>query len=137
MLIESVIVDAYGENEQLSAFCQAFEEEARFPLRATVVGADLDITGVDYDGNEQRGLRARCLRHGQPYEVALLDVVPAGPLTLKTSQLLNAYRRWACADPLPALPVPVRRSRATVTTCVNPSTTSSRAPLPASSPPSP
>ncbi len=107
VLIESVIVDAYGEDEQLSAFCQAFEEEARFPLRATVVGADLDITGVDYDGNEQRGLRARCLRHGRPYEVALLDVVPAGPLTLKTSQLLNAYRRWACADPLPALPVPV------------------------------
>jgi len=41
-LIEGIIVDAYGEDEQLWSFRQAFEEDGRFPFPATVVGAALD-----------------------------------------------------------------------------------------------
>ncbi|MGH7752772.1 MAG: hypothetical protein ACREN5_08145, partial [Gemmatimonadales bacterium] len=101
-LIEEVIVDAYGEDEQLSAFRQAFEEDGRFPFPATVVGAAIDVTTVDYEGDERRGLLALCRRDGKTHRVPLLDVVPAGPLPLATARLLAAYRRWWGAEPLPA-----------------------------------
>ena len=45
-LIEAVTVDAYGEHEQLSSFCQAFEDTARFPFPGRVVGADVEVTAV-------------------------------------------------------------------------------------------
>ena len=103
-LIETT-VDAYGEYEQLSSFCQVFEDEGRFPWRALVVGVELDVTGVDFDGDERRGLVAVCRRDGQPYSVSLLDVSPTGPLTVETRQLVDAYRRWSGAGPLPSSPI--------------------------------
>lgn len=59
-LIDDVTVDAYGAGEQLWSFRQAFDDTARFPFRATVVGADVTVTGVDFDGDERRGLVALC-----------------------------------------------------------------------------
>jgi Calcium binding len=100
-LIEDVIVDAYNDSEQLWSFRQAFEDTLRFPFRATVVGADVTVTQVDFDGDERRGLVARCQRAGESYMVSLIDITPAGPLPLETSQLIDAYRRWAGATALP------------------------------------
>ncbi|MDQ1501572.1 MAG: hypothetical protein QOI86_4912 [Actinomycetota bacterium] len=100
-LIEGIIVDAYGEDEQLSSFRQAFEEDGRFPFPATVVGAALDVTAVDYEGDKRRGLVALCRREGTVHRIPLLDVVPAGPLSLSPARLLASYRRWWGADPLP------------------------------------
>ncbi len=40
-LIEEVIVDAYGPDEQLWAFRQAFEDTAHFPFSGQVVGVDV------------------------------------------------------------------------------------------------
>ncbi|MCA1694102.1 MAG: calcium-binding protein, partial [Actinobacteria bacterium] len=57
-LISEIIVDAYGEHEQLWSFRQAFEDDARFPFRGRVVGAEVDVTEVDFDGDERRGLIA-------------------------------------------------------------------------------
>ncbi|MGH8990635.1 MAG: calcium-binding protein [Acidimicrobiia bacterium] len=68
-LIEEVIVDAYGEDEQLWSFRQVFEEDGRFPFSATMVGAALDVTGVDYEGDERRGLLAQCRRDGKIHRV--------------------------------------------------------------------
>lgn len=103
--IEEIIVDAYGDYEQLWSFRQAFEDNGRFPFRGRVVGVEVDITAVDFDGDERRGLVAVCQRAGERYTVSLLDVAPAGPLLLETRQLLDAYRRWSGADSLvPAEP---------------------------------
>lgn len=102
-LIEEILVDAYGEYEQLSSFCQAFEDEVRFPLRGRVVGVDVEVTKVDFDGDDRRGLVATCLRGGERHRVSLLDVAPSGPLALGTRRLLDAYRRWSGAAPLPAV----------------------------------
>lgn len=99
-LIEEVIVDAYGDYEQLSSFCQAFEDGARFPFRGRVIGVEVDVTAVDFDGDERRGLLAECRRAGESYTVSLLDVTPVGPLSLETRRLLDAYRRWSGAAPL-------------------------------------
>ena len=99
-LIEEILVDAYGDHEQLWSFRQAFEYNARFPFAGRVVGVDVEVTKVDFDGDERRGLLAVCRREGERHSVSLFDVVPAGLLPLETRQLLDAYRRWSGADPL-------------------------------------
>lgn len=99
-LIEEVIVDAYGHYEQLSSFCQVFEDDARFPFRGRVVGVDVDVTAVAFDGDERHGLLANCHRAGEHHTVSLLDVTPVGPLPLETRRLIEAYRRWSGAAPL-------------------------------------
>lgn len=101
-LIDEVIVDAYGEDEQLSAFRQAFEENGRFPVPVSVVGTVVEMIAVDYEGDERRGLLAVCRRDGRTHTMSLLDVVPAGPPPLTTARLLAGYRRWWGAEPFPA-----------------------------------
>lgn len=103
-LIDEVIVDAYGEDEQLGAFQQAFEETARFPVPVSVVGTVVEMIAVEYEGDERRGLEAVCRRDGGTHLVSLVDVVPAGPVSMDTARLLAAYRRWWGAEPLPAGP---------------------------------
>lgn len=93
-VIEEILVDAYGEDEQLWAFRQFFEDEAVFPFPAEVVGSSVEVVGVDYEGEERRGLVARCRRDGGDWTVALLDVVP-GRMTERTAALVAAYRRWS------------------------------------------
>lgn len=100
-LIQEVTVDAYGEDEQLWAFRQAFEDDGRFPFPALVVGTAVDVTAVDYEGDERRGLIALCWRDRKTHLISLLDIEPAGPLPLATARLLAAYRRWWGAEPLP------------------------------------
>lgn len=101
-LIDEVLVDAYGEDEHLWSFRQAFEDHARLPFTGQVVGVDVEVLEVDYDGDERRGLVARCRRAGGAHTVSLLDVSPIGPITLSTRELLDAYRRWSSTEPLPA-----------------------------------
>jgi Calcium binding len=98
-LIAEVLVDAYGEDEQLWSFRQWFEDTATFPFRATVVGAEVEVIHVDYDGDDRRGLVARCTRDGQRQSVSLVDVAPTDSISTDTAALLAAYRRWANPDP--------------------------------------
>ena len=99
-LIEEVIVDAYNEDEQLSAFAQAFVDSARFPFGGLVVGVEVAVVSVDFEGDERRGLIAICRRAGKPYSVSLLDITPAGPMSVETRRLIDAYRRWSHASPM-------------------------------------
>jgi len=100
-LIDEVLVDAYGEDEQLWSFRQAFEDNARLPFAGQVVGVGVEVLEVDYHGDERRGLVARCRRAGGEHTVSLIDVSPVGPLTLSTRELIDTYRRWSGAEPLP------------------------------------
>ena len=99
-LIEEVPADAYNDDEQLSAFAQAFEDNARFPFRKLVIGVEVAVVSVDFEGDERRGLIAICLRAGKPYTVSLLDITPTGPMSVETRRLIDAYRRWSHASPL-------------------------------------
>lgn len=99
-LIEEILVDALGDYEQLCSFCQVFADDARFPFAGRVVGVDVEVMAVDFDGHERRGLLAVCRREGERHVVSLLDVIPVGPLPLRTRQLLDAYGRWSGAGPL-------------------------------------
>ena len=98
-VVEEVLIDACGEDEQLWAFRQFFEDEATFPFPAHVVGSPVEVAAVDYDGDERRGLVAVCRRSRVKQPVSLLDVVPGG-VTARTAALAAAYRRWAGAPEL-------------------------------------
>jgi len=100
-LIEEITVDAYGDDEQLWAFRQAFEDDVALPTDGFVIGEPVSVIAVDYDGNERRGLTVKCRREDRAeYEVALSDVVL--PHASTGARYIAAYRRWLNLDPYPA-----------------------------------
>src|SRR5579884_3546720 len=93
-LIEDITVDCYDEEEQLTGFEAAFDEDATFPCPGTVIGEQVEVLHVGRaDGH--RELIATCQRNSRRYEIALLDIdSDADPAT---TRLIAAYRRWAGA----------------------------------------
>ena len=90
-LIAEITTDSNGDDEALSSFEVAFENDVRFPLSGTVVGEDVQVLSVGVaDG--RRELIATCERAALRYQVALLDVDLTGDAD--ASLLVNAYRRW-------------------------------------------
>jgi hypothetical protein len=99
-LVEEITVDANGEDEQLWAFRQAFEDNVSVPCEATVIGEPVKVMKFDYDGNNRRGLTAMCRRaDGTNYVVAASDLVI--PLSASGGRYLAAYRKWMGLAPLP------------------------------------
>ena len=80
-LIEEITVDAYNDDEKLWAFRQAFEDNVALPLDGFVIGEPVSVIEIDYDGNERRGLAARCRREdGSEHVVAASEVMlPQNP----------------------------------------------------------
>ena len=58
-LLESVLVDAHGDGEQLWALRQAFEDNLNLPADAFVIGEPVSVVAIEFDGNERRGLGGR------------------------------------------------------------------------------
>ena len=110
-MIAEITVDAYGDDEQLWAFRQAFEDDVALPADGFVIGEPVSVIEVDYDGNERRGLTARCRREdGSEYGVAASDVVL--PQASVGARYIAAYRRWLNLNPYPAeTQKPSRRGR--------------------------
>jgi tetratricopeptide (TPR) repeat protein len=100
-LIEEITIDAYGDDEQLWAFRQAFEDKVELPADGFVIGEPVSVIAVDYDGNERRGLTARCRREdGSEYVVSVSDVL--FPQVSEGARHVAAYRRWLNLDPYSA-----------------------------------
>ncbi len=99
-LIEEITVDAYGEDEQLWAFRQAFVDTVALPAEGSVVGEAVLVIAFDYDGNELRGLTAKCrAANGTEHVVAAADVIMAPGS--EGSRYLAAYRKWMGLVPYP------------------------------------
>lgn len=98
-LIAELTLDAYGDDERLWSFHAGLEDRLTFPLDGHVVGHPVQVTRIDYNGNERRGLTARCLSLGSVFEISLADVVfsPA----LEAYRLTAAYRKWLGLEPWP------------------------------------
>jgi hypothetical protein len=116
-LIEEIGADANGEDEKFWAFRQAFENNVSVPCDGFVIGEPVSVLEFDYDGNERRGLTARC-RHsnGSEHVVAALDVVLSGASS--EVRYLAAYRKWMGLDPSPpsaGLPHLARQHKAAAT----------------------
>ncbi len=100
-LIEEITVDTYGDDEQLWAFLQVFEDDVPLPADGFVIGVPVSVLAVDYDGNERRGLTAKCRREdGSEYVVAASEVVL--PRASAGARYMAAYRRWLNLDPYPS-----------------------------------
>jgi hypothetical protein len=99
-LVDGIVVDAYNDDEQLTAFDAVIGDEVTLPADASMVGEPVTVIKIAYDGNERRGLTATCRREdGSEYIVAACDLVfPEGS---KGSDYIAAYRRWLGIDPYP------------------------------------
>ena len=92
-LIESIVVETYGTDEQLAAFLGAFSEEVRVPCPATVPDLPVEVVAFDVEGDERRGLVARCGREAKRAGVVSLADVRFEPGTT-AAWLHAAYRSW-------------------------------------------
>jgi hypothetical protein len=100
-LIDEITTDANGDDEQLWAFRQAFEDNVTVPCDATVIGEPVQVLKFDYDGNSRRGLTAACRgADGRKHIVAASEVVI--PLNVQAGRYLAAYRKWMGIAPFPA-----------------------------------
>ena len=99
-LIEEITVDAYGDDEQLWAFRQVIEDEVSFPCDGFVIGEPVSVVEIDYDGNERRGLTARCRRvDGSEHVMAATEVV--FPRRSSGARFIACYRKWLGIEPFP------------------------------------
>jgi tetratricopeptide (TPR) repeat protein len=99
-LIAEITLDAYGEQEQLWAFRQALEDSVALPAEGFVVGEPVVVVGFEYDGNERRGMTAKCRRaDGREYLVTAADVTMTRGA--EPSRCLAAYRKWIGLPPYP------------------------------------
>jgi hypothetical protein len=109
---EEILVDSFGDDEQLWALHEALSDRLELPMDVHVVGEPLSLVAMDYDGNSRRGITARCRREdGSEYRVALADVELA---TESAGYLhLAAYRKWLGVEPAggPASSPPVKAPR--------------------------
>lgn len=91
-LIEQITVDAYGD-EGYWSFRQAIEDEVSFPLTALLVGIEVVVTAIDFDGDERRGLVATVERGESSATISVLDLdlTAADPAV---GRIMAAYQRW-------------------------------------------
>ena len=76
------------------------------PAEGSVVGEPVQVIAFDYDGNERRGLTAKCRgADGREHVVAAADVTMASGS--EASRYVAAYRKWMGLAPYP----PVSRSK--------------------------
>jgi hypothetical protein len=97
-LLDEILTDAHGDEEQLWALRQALEDNIAVPCAATIAGELVKVTKFDYDGNARRGLTATIRRpDGSKRVVAAADVhLEAGD----RHPYIAAYRQWLGVEPL-------------------------------------
>jgi hypothetical protein len=99
-LVKEITVEASSDDERHRAFRQAFKDNIAVPCDGFVIGEPVSVIGFDYEGNERRGLTARCRREdGSEYVVAAADVVL--PQRSGGARHVAAYRGWLGLDPFP------------------------------------
>jgi hypothetical protein len=110
-LVDQIVADADGDDHQLWAFRQAFEDEIAMPADAFVLGEPATVIEIDYDGNERRGLTAKLRREdASEHVISASDLVfPEGS---KGAYYMAAYRTWLGIEPYPHVPL-ARKPKAT------------------------
>jgi hypothetical protein len=91
--LEDATVDAYGEDEQHTGLLTVIQDELLFPFRATVLGEEVEIVGMEWPEDDEYGLDLVCERNGQRHRIEarsvdLIEPLPDGHL------YLAAYLMW-------------------------------------------
>jgi hypothetical protein len=103
LVVETILVDAYGAEERYAAFLTVLEEESQLPAAATLLGIPVTVTGFRYT-DPTRGLVAVCQGPREVGEVSLADL--AFPPDTVTAWIHAAYRHYLGLQPFPARPRP-------------------------------
>ncbi|MCE7869777.1 hypothetical protein DYH09_05290 [bacterium CPR1] len=92
-LLGEILLDCYGEDEELWGFLSAFSEEVPVPAEASIIGQRVEVLEFDYDGNPLRGLTASCRAgDGRVHNVSVADL--SFPTTSPGALYHAAYRSW-------------------------------------------
>jgi hypothetical protein len=102
-VLETILVDCYGEDEEYTAFLTVIEDEVPLPASASLLGTPVTITAFDYT-NPARGLVVNTDGPNGSGEIAFADV--AFPADTVAAWLHAAYRHYLGLKPFPATPRP-------------------------------
>jgi hypothetical protein len=102
-VLETILVDCYGEDEEYTAFLTVIEDEVPLPAAASVLGTPVTVTAFDYT-NPARGLVVNTDGPRGSGEIAFADV--AFPTDTVAAWLHSAYRHYLGLKPFPATPRP-------------------------------
>lgn len=89
-LIEEATIDSYDEYEQINGFACTIEDRVEFPFFAKVVGEEVEVIGIDMQGDE---VIAICKRNGKKHTINVLDL-EIDPKKVKGYKWIEAYRIW-------------------------------------------
>lgn len=98
-LVALITVDCDNTSEQVTAFYEVFIEEVPLPNTATVVGATIEVMGIDVAEHGEE-LTARCRRGDVVQDLRLSDMV--FPPDAAAAWIHAAYRRCLGLVPHPA-----------------------------------
>lgn len=96
-LIETLTVDAYNDEEQISGFLVGADEALQPGEPALLVGVEVNVFEVDTGPDARTGLTARVRRDDMTYDVTLADLTFAADSQL--ALIVAAYRRWQGRPP--------------------------------------
>jgi hypothetical protein len=91
-MIESAIVDAYGESEQILGFYTMLEDNLALPFKTEVLGVEVTVEKLDLTNDDQ--IVAVCTRGKAKQRVPLLDLPLPRPSPAGADWIV-AFRRWA------------------------------------------
>jgi hypothetical protein len=99
-LIDNITVDAYDVSEQLTGFLESFLNNVEVPAEAKLLGVNLEVAGFDLEGDERRGLVAKCRHDEGSGSVSLADIRFQEESV--AAWLHAANRTWLGLKPFPA-----------------------------------
>ena len=103
LVVETILMDAYVDEEHYAAFLTVLEDESQLPAAATLLGIPVTVTDFRYT-DPARGLVAICQGPQEVGEVSLADL--AFPPDTVTAWIHAAYRHYLGLQPFPARPRP-------------------------------
>jgi hypothetical protein len=59
-LLNQILKDDGTEDEQLRALHRAIVDNLDLPMDGFIIGIPVTVMEIDYDGNQRRGLTAKC-----------------------------------------------------------------------------
>ncbi len=93
--IDAILVDSYGEQEQLSAWEVAFTDDVAVPFQATLLGMPIEVQG--FRVNNANTLQCQVLREQKQRWVSAEDL-DAESLPEDCRHLLELYCAWLGGD---------------------------------------
>ncbi len=91
-LIEEALVDAYGEEEQRTAFYTMLEDRLAMPFKTQLLGVEVTVQHVDLTDDEQ--IVAVCMS-GKLRQAIPILALPLPDPPPRGAEWIEAYRRWA------------------------------------------